>query len=346
MAIRKYVDKEGLKVLVHKVKEHVNDKIEEKIVGLYKINGSAIYIPDSTIDTVHVKEGIYKGAFVPTTKEQAEALVPVIVKDEAISSTFKTGTVFNVQNNFTTFSDLFTEGQNVKIKAGTNIVIIDDGGTLKADIFATSFVTDLTPYQTKELVEKLVFSRALNNYSSVDDLESVSITEELIGAINTVTVDSANNKKDIYVFADINTRTKIGDNYTVEGALSALTYIANNTELIIKLNKYQEKNLSVDVTFNNELYAKSFNSTSELPSTYADVTGYELVDGDIVHVISTNDIYQCSFAGYPNTEPISTTAISWAKIGNTKTVEGNLSILNAIALNKIVTKAEIEALFA
>lgn len=343
-AVRQYLDKQGLKILVDQMKQQVN----KKLATVYNIKGSCFFTDSTVVEGQQVEKGLYTGSSLPSTKAEMQQRKNIFTDDK-----FVVGDVFNVTNDFVTFGDMFIEGNGKKIAAGTNLVVVGTLTNKKLDIFATS--TDLSPYQTKALQEEFILPNIkghFNNIANENQLPKNPQQDDQIGDF-AVTTD-----KDVYIISKIEgqpkqiTWTPAGNIRTVEGALKVIALFNKNIKESLgasfDVTNLQKKKMETGVTFNGDLFnAKQFASTGELPTKWNQVTtgGYSLNDGDIVKI--DNNVHQCTIANYNSNHSLipSDANISWQDLGDITTVEGNLAVLNAIAIVHTISKNEITDLF-
>lgn len=226
MAVKKYLDEQGLATLVAQIKE--------RTASVYRVKGTARYV--NTIDDTFTSTGLW----------QLQDSTWVHITEVEV------GWVFNIENAFTTDTD-FVEGEGVSIEAGANIVSVNTGTdaepVVKWDVLSVSIVSsgdsgssdvDLTAYQTKALAEAL-------NIEVDFTFETLPTATTDTGAENVVkgsVILTASDSK-VHVVDAIGadgeqsiSATEIGDLLTVEGALkilAALQPVAVTSEEILAL---------------------------------------------------------------------------------------------------------------
>lgn len=144
---------------------------------------------------------------------------------------YEPGWVYNILNDFTTDSN-FIEGVGVPVAAGTNVMVADESGVPKLDVFSASI--NLEPYQTKALIQpltKYANDCAPTVYTTYTDLPStvdVSIESWAIPFATVIIGGSSAETGNVWQITDISdpglaiTWSKIGNQTTVEGALQVL----------------------------------------------------------------------------------------------------------------------------
>lgn len=230
---KRYLDEDGLEILVQEIK-----KTAAKV---YKIKGSAIYADANYV--IHATAGD-TGYFPDIT---SEGLWQLIDRTWSQVTTFEVGWVYNIQNEFITDAD-FIEGTGSTVTAGSNIVVAEATSgpqpIYKWDLLGN--VLDLSGFQTKKLVDPLtVFTAAdtdnVVTYTAVSLLPtseakaSASVTDGMTAIIVPNDTDDPDYGKvyravvtDNPLDTTLNTITwssELGDQITVEGALKLLSNV-------------------------------------------------------------------------------------------------------------------------
>lgn len=222
MALIKYLNERGASKVISEIKKRTST--------VYNIKGSAKYIDTELVDATYTSTGVWKEVSGVWTKVES----------------FKVGDVFNIINAFTTDTD-FIEGAGNSIIAGTNLVVVNTGTAaapvLKFDLLAPTVALDI--YQTKLLTAPMtVFSNETpTEYTASADLPasetvaSATITNGMIAIIGGMSAETG----DVYrASVTVNTTdetlndivwVKVGDQLTVEGALTLLASVTPNTPI-------------------------------------------------------------------------------------------------------------------
>lgn len=232
MAIKKYLDDQGLETLVKLIKKST--------AKVYKVKGSAIYADADYVAHATAGDPGYH------TDIDSEGLWQLIDGTWTKLTEFEVGYVYNIENTFKTDTD-FIEGAGQTVEAGSNIVVAEAEGdpvVYKWDQLGN--VLDMDDYQTKKLVAPLtVFSAA--DGTAVEYTDHTALPASEAAATGTIkeydiaimTGDDelgdvyrahvAENATDPDVL-DI-TWIKLGDQLTVEGALELLSKMCPNTPI-------------------------------------------------------------------------------------------------------------------
>lgn len=115
----KYLDEDGLQVLVQQIKEN--------IAKMYEIKGSAVFADTAYLASQDKPAGISSAGLWQLTDGTWSKVTE-----------FKEGWVYNIQNDFTTTAD-FVEGAGTSVKAGTNVAVVSAGNNVfKFDVLAVA----------------------------------------------------------------------------------------------------------------------------------------------------------------------------------------------------------------
>ena len=114
----KYLDEDGLQVLVQQIKEN--------IAKMYEIKGSAVFADTAYLASQDKPAGISSAGLWQLTDGTWSKVTE-----------FKEGWVYNIQNDFTTTAD-FVEGAGTSVKGGTNIAVVKSGNVYKFDVLAVA----------------------------------------------------------------------------------------------------------------------------------------------------------------------------------------------------------------
>lgn len=227
MAIKKYLDDQGLETLIKLIKKNT--------AKVYKIRGSAVYADAAYLANPDKHSEI-----------TSEGLWQLIDGTWTKITEFEEGWVYNIENTFKTNAD-FIEGAGSTVEAGSNIVVAEASGDpveYKWDQLGN--VLDMDDYQTKKLVSPLTVFSATDG-TAVEYASSSALPASQTAATGTVnTYDIAiitgdDELGDVYraiVTENASDATlediawvKLGDQLTVEGALELLSKMCPNTPI-------------------------------------------------------------------------------------------------------------------
>ena len=232
MAVKKYLDDQGLETLVKLIKKNT--------AKVYKIRGSAVYADADYVTHAAAGDDGYHSAIT------SEGLWQLIDGTWTKITEFEEGWVYNIENTFKTSAD-FIEGAGSTVEAGSNIVVAEASGDpveYKWDQLGN--VLDMDDYQTKKLVSPLTVFSATDG-TAVEYASSSALPASQTAATGTVnTYDIAiitgdDELGDVYraiVTENASDATlediawvKLGDQLTVEGALELLSKMCPNTPI-------------------------------------------------------------------------------------------------------------------
>ena len=227
MAVKKYLDDQGLETLVKLIKKNT--------AKVYKIRGSAVYADADYLTNPDKHSEI-----------TSEGLWQLIDGTWTKITEFEEGWVYNIENTFKTSAD-FIEGAGSTVEAGSNIVVAEASGDpveYKWDQLGN--VLDLDTYQTKKLVKPLTVFNATDGTAkeyATHDLLPASETKAsaTIATYDVAIMTDESELGDVYrafvtenkTDATLNdiTWVYVGNQTTVEGAIELLGNVCPSTPI-------------------------------------------------------------------------------------------------------------------
>lgn len=251
MKLIKYLDKHGLGTVIALVKKQFRD-----LPNMYTVKGSAVYADSDFLALTGDGKDLATGSL-NSSDITSTGLWQLIDGSWTKISEFREGDAYNIINSFTTDS-MFLEGSSNKVEAGSNILVVNKGSEnapeYKWDVM--SGIIDFSAYQTKQLLEPVsAFNSIGLEFETLDDLDDFiadpyadSEPDAELGqtgqpvdfdnALALVTNASARDDNGIYLLklvkegdTDHLAYEKVGDNVTVEGALSLIANLSANTPI-------------------------------------------------------------------------------------------------------------------